>query len=262
MDLPNKVPMDLTDLELPRRKIKFIGSYCSHGNPERALREADLCEKDASDEEIHLHALAVLNEDNVREGIRRFTAMTLAPFRDIVHVKLLRYLEARAFYTARDFFDDDGKVKTLDQLSPEALMVLDGITEDFKGKDADRRTVKFTLASRSEAFKLLRDLLKETEPKKVDDKGDDQQMMDDLTSAFARLDKEVEAHGHIFAYKEGLRDANAHQIAEVLPKIAPGQSARKIAEDAEIIQPLEEKVKPPVAQPRRARNVQTLADQL
>lgn len=187
---PN-LPVDLSDLTLSHREMRFIGILCTTGDPVKATRDCEYVDRDASDVEAHLASIELRNKPDIQAGIQRYREYEFAPYRDYFQMKLLRFLDSRAFFNIRDFVHDDGSVKDLDEIPAHLLQAIDGITEDFKGKEADVRTVKFSLPNRMEAVKMLRELLKETAPSKAESTGLTNEHMDFLSSVFNRLDAEV-----------------------------------------------------------------------
>ena len=185
------MPINLDDLELSHRELRFIKIFCTTGDPVKATKECDYVESSASDIEANIKSVEIRNDPNIQEGIRRYKEFELGPYREYFQLKLLRFLDARAFFNIRDFFMDNGAAKSLEDIPEHLLMAIDGITEDFKGKEADVRTVKLQLPNRMESIKMLKELLKETAPKVEGSTGLTTEHTDFLSSVFNKLDAET-----------------------------------------------------------------------
>lgn len=167
----NRLPIDMSDLQLTVLEIKFIGEYCTSNFDEvksykkvYGSRTSDL-----SEPEIRLAAFEVLNKRDVKVAVQRFVDSVLGPAADKLDLQLLQILRKRAMYDVKDFFNRDGSVKRLDEISDADRMVIDSVEQDLKGKNADAVLTKFKLANRDTALKQLIDLLKKKE--EITDEG-------------------------------------------------------------------------------------------
>lgn len=160
----NRLPIKLDDLELTIKETQFIGEYCTSGvlDPVASLKKARLIPPEMPKAAAHLRSLEIMNRPNIKTAIQRIYASTIAPYQDEIQFRMLKFLQIRAFYQVSDFFNEDGSCKELGEISVENQWAIDGIEEDFKGKDADRRLVRYKLADREEARKQLQNLLKTT----------------------------------------------------------------------------------------------------
>lgn len=158
----NRLPIDVSDLQLTLQEIKFIGEYCTSNFEEvKAYKRVFKSRLEGlSEPEIRLSAFEVLNKRDVKIAVQRFVDSVLGPAADKLDYQLLHVLRKRAFYDVADFFNKDGTVKRLDQISEEDRVVIDGIEQDLKGKNADAVLTKFKLGDRNAAIKQLVDLLK------------------------------------------------------------------------------------------------------
>lgn len=181
-----ELPFDVSDLELTQKELIFVGEYCTNGfNDFEALKASGIIPQKATPAQARINGLSLSSKPNIKKAIQRFTESVLAPYKDKLEYQTLQLLQARAFYDVSTFFDTNGKAKPLDEIPQQARYALDDITEDFKGKDADVRTVKYKLADRMQARKELEILLK-----KGEDEGDANKLPTDrkewLNSLFAK----------------------------------------------------------------------------
>jgi hypothetical protein len=216
------LPIDVADLQLSQKELLFVGEYCSNGFDEvDAAKKVGLIPKSASPTESRLKVLELVNHKGIKTAIQKFTTKVLEPYKDKLELMELQTLKARAFYSVDMFYNSDGSVKPLDQIPSEWRFAIDDISEDFKGKDANVRTVKYKLADRAQAQKALRELLR-----KVDDEGDVSEIPSDRRKFLQDLFvKGASAGANIAmeAFKRGFEEKKTEpQLAEKTPlKIAP-----------------------------------------
>lgn len=170
MAIRNRLPIKLEDLSLTVKEIQFIGEYCTSGvlDPIASLKKARIIPPEMPQAAAHLRSLEIMNRPNIKSAIQRVYASTIAPYHDEIQFRMLKFLQVRAFYQVSDFFNEDGSCKELGEIPLELQWAIDGIEEDFKGKDADRRLVRYKLADREEARKQLQVLLKNAMPSAVE----------------------------------------------------------------------------------------------
>jgi hypothetical protein len=159
---PIKLPIDVSDLlGLTPILLRFIGEYCSNNFDEvAAFRKVWPSKaKDMSSAEIRLESLNVLNHREVKIAVQRFVDSILSPYKDRIEHQLFNLYRQRAFYDPAEFFNPDGSPKKLDQIDKEKRLVLDSVTGDLKGKDANAWLVNYKLADRMQAAKSLQDLM-------------------------------------------------------------------------------------------------------
>lgn len=159
--MAKRLPIDVSDLELTSKELKFLGEYVTQGYNDVAAYKKFYNTKGMANSDIKMEALALVNDRRIKLGVQRFVNLTLDPYRDMLEHQVLNILQRRAFYDPSDFYNDDGSVKPLDQIEHDLRKCIDDVKEDWKGKDADRRQVTYTLAKRMEALKMLQALLKE-----------------------------------------------------------------------------------------------------
>jgi hypothetical protein len=127
------------------------------------MKKVGLVAKTATPAQTRMQGLTLTNKPAIKTAIQKFTDSVLSPYRDKLEYQDLQLLQARAYYDVSTYYEPDGSVKPLDQLTHEARLAIDDVTEDFKGKDADVRTVKYKLADRMQARKELGVLLNKSE---------------------------------------------------------------------------------------------------
>lgn len=155
-DFADRLELTYEDVDnLTIKELRFIGYICELGlnHPGLAYKKAGY--KVANEAEARSKGKELMVKPEVHSAIDRFIKKTLAPFKDRILFKMMNVLEARAFWNVKDFFDETGKVKNLNQIPEEVIYAIDGVKEDYKGKDANRRVVSLDLADREKAFKLM-----------------------------------------------------------------------------------------------------------
>lgn len=216
------LPVDLSDLGLSHKELTFVGEYCTNGfNEFEALKSAGIVPKTHTPAQARMVGMLLVNKPEVKKAVQRFTSSVLDPYRDKLEYKTLQVLNARAYYDVSTFYNADGSVKDLEQIPQEARYAIDDVTEDFKGKDADVRTVKYKLADRMQAQKAINDLLKKTEADGGDVKipQDRQSWLSDIFS------KAVEAGA-----SAAIKGQNSAKERTVVPSAPPKFSNPKIAQ--------------------------------
>lgn len=156
-----RLPIQVDDLGLTARELRFVGEYCTNGFDEVKAYKKHFNVKNMSSVDIRLEALGLTNERRIKLAVERFVGVTLDPYRDKLEYQLLELYRNRAFYDVKDFYNSDGSVKPLDDIDQSLRLCIDGVKEDWKGKDADRRQVTYEIANKMMAAKALRELLKE-----------------------------------------------------------------------------------------------------
>jgi len=149
------MPIDLSDLELNGREFRYIAAYCTNGfNQRKAYYEAGY--KGKTNAIADSRASEIMGRDRIQEAIKRFMEVIIKPYRERLEVLLLDTYYKRAFYKITSFFNEDGRIKELDEIKEEDVIVIDGVEESFYGKN-ETRLVKYKLADRSEALRILWD---------------------------------------------------------------------------------------------------------
>ena len=212
--MADNLPVDVSDLSLSVKEIKFVGSYCANGfDAVAAMKDAGLIPPTTPYTMARLKGIEISNRPNVRTAVQRFTENVLSPYRDQLRVQTLDMLKARAFYDESIFYHPDGTAKPLDAIPREWRYAIDGVTEDFRGKDANVRTVNYKLADRMSAAKMLQELLKVKEEESSTLPTD---ATDRLRSIFNSMAK-AGAIGAMEAMKQKKRDNDQEEPINVTP---------------------------------------------
>jgi phage terminase small subunit len=160
--LKKKLPVNIDDLGLTPREIKFVGEYITNGyKVEDAAREAGLLEKNAGIAATRIHCARLLSDTRIKEAIRRTQDSFIEPYRDTHYAKIQEVLEVRAFYEISDFYEADGTPKPLNEIPVKSQYAIDDI-KDFNAIDKNgnehRVITGYVLANRDKARAELRNL--------------------------------------------------------------------------------------------------------
>lgn len=167
--MKKRLPVNIDDLALTPREIKFVCEYVTNGyKADEAAKAAGLLSQDAGTVASRLHCAKLLNNEKIKEAIRRTRDSFVEPYRDVHYAKIQEILEIRAFYDVADFRNDDGSFKPLNEIPPKLRYAIDNVEEiiTFSKQGDESRTVKYTLANRDKAMSELRTLHETKEEKK------------------------------------------------------------------------------------------------
>jgi hypothetical protein len=110
-----------------------------------------------TEERARFSAHQLLRKPTIKTVIDRFARAELDAISERIELEMVQFWHSRAFWKATDIFHNDGEVKELDEVAPQALAAIDGIKVDYRGKDADRKIIHYSMANRGEAMKILAD---------------------------------------------------------------------------------------------------------
>lgn len=245
MDTIESLGVDISDLGLSSKELKFVGEYCNNGfNESSAAMHAGLITSKATAAESRIATMELINKANIKTAIQRFTQAILEPYRDRFEFQSIKQLMIRAFYNISDFYNDDRTTKPLNVIPKEMHVAIDSISDDYKGKDANVRTITYKLADRAAARKELRELLKQTSGGSDDDDSeipqDRRKFLQDLFAKGMKQGAEIA----IDAFKQGAEEKQADTITvkhEVVDE--PKPSAVAILNSPKIQEALEKQRK-------------------
>jgi len=153
---------EIVDLGLSLKEVKFVGEYCNNRfNATEAVRLAKILPSTASDIECRLEGMKLSNRGDIKKAVQRFVQSIVEPIRDSIEATLLQQTVERATYDVKDFYDDEGNMKPMSELTQLQRSCIDGIEKQSLGKDSIH--TKYVLANKDVASKQLRELLKKTE---------------------------------------------------------------------------------------------------
>lgn len=109
-----------------------------------------------------VRAHQLLRTDTIRKAVKILIESDEVALKERVEYQMVQFWFNRAFWKPTDIFDNDGAVKTLDKLTPQALSAVDGIKVDYRGKEADRKIIHYEMANRDSAMKSLLEWMKRT----------------------------------------------------------------------------------------------------
>jgi hypothetical protein len=162
-----KLPFDVSDLSgISPLELRFIGFYCTETNFDEIIawkKTYVMKARNMTETEIRLEALDLLNKRDIKIAVQRFVDSVMAPWQDKLQYQLLSVLRKRASYSVKDFYHDDHSPKKLSEIPEEALICIDSVVTDYKGKNADVAATTLKIGDRNTAIKMLQDLLKKKE---------------------------------------------------------------------------------------------------
>jgi hypothetical protein len=115
-----------------------------------------------------VRAHQLLRTDNVRKAVNILIESDEVAIKERIEYEMVQFWYNRAFWKPTDVFENDGTVRPLDKLTPQALSAVDGIKVDYRGKEADRRIIHYDMANRDSAMKSLIEWMKRTGGKETD----------------------------------------------------------------------------------------------
>ena len=156
-----KLPVVIEDLGLTPKELDFLLEYTSNGfDIDKAYKVSRLKKASQSDAEARLEAMALLNKRGMKLGVQRMVSSVIEPVRDRIEAQLLHSDLVRSNYDIADYFNDDGTIKPLSDLTYDQRRVIDEVDTQYYGKDADRKVIRYKLANREAAKKNLRTAFK------------------------------------------------------------------------------------------------------
>ncbi len=153
------IPINLSDLNLKPRELKFIAAYCSNGfNQKNAYIAAGYEAK--VDHTQRVIASRMLSRADIQLAVRRFLKIIIEPYREKLEYMLMEVHYRRAFYDIATFYDSEGKLLDLDDIPEEWHIVIDGIDQKLISaqKDGEKKyswLKTYKLADREQALKAL-----------------------------------------------------------------------------------------------------------
>lgn len=218
------LPVDISDLGLTPREIKFVCEYITNGyNAELAAKNSGLLEKDAGPAASRIYCAKLLQSNKIKAAITRSQGSFVEPYRDIHYQKIQEQLEVRAFYDIADYRNADGSFKPLDQIPAKLRYAIDDMKERwYMGKNGNELAIEYTMADRDKARAELRALHEKKEEVK------------DASSTKTR----DEIIGMLTAFKLGQtsRKQIEEQEVEMVKPISAADLAKKIKEGEYAVQ--------------------------
>lgn len=196
--------VDFSDLGLNKSETEFIGEYSANGFDAVSALKSNTMGKGLSPANLQIKALEVTNRPHIRQAVQRYIDKVLGPYRDQLEFQSLETWKARAFYDLNTFYFPDGTAKPLDMIPREWRQAIDSVSEDYKGKSAEVRSVNYKLADKAQAFKILKEILHKNTDTKSDISSESRNRLQDIFSSIA----EAGATGAMKALKQKEEEAN------------------------------------------------------
>lgn len=148
------IPVNIYNLGLKPREIKFVAAYCTNGFVATdAYKAAGYKSKTKNSRASRSSTL--LSKKNITEAIRRFIDTIIEPFKAKLEYQIVEVYYKRAFYTIDMFYKKDGTLKELDEIEKEWLIVIDGVDRRHFGSNAQEKVMIYQLANRDKALQTL-----------------------------------------------------------------------------------------------------------
>lgn len=228
--MKKRLPVNIDDLGLTPREIKFVGEYITNGyKVEEAMKTAGLLPEKSPSSICRIQSAKLLSDTRIREAIRRIQGSFIEPYRDIHYAKLQEVLEVRAFYDISDYRNPDGSFKPLDQIPYKLRYAIDDVKERwYMGKNGvNELCIEFTMADRKDAMKQLREL---HELKEKDKDAGASKARDELFDLVSILKDGVQ----IGARRKALEIEE--NKAEVVPAVPASEIVKQIKDGSHVIQ--------------------------
>lgn len=139
----------------PKRK-RFVSEYLANGfNATKAAISAGYSKKTA-----HSQGPRLLEDVEIKAALANRAEKALAKI-DFSVDRTLEYVARMAFFDPKDLFEDDGSLKLIRDISPEARTVIAGleVSEIFEGQDEQKTAIglmkKVKLSDRKGALDML-----------------------------------------------------------------------------------------------------------
>jgi hypothetical protein len=147
------LPIEFADIHARPKQLKFVAAYCSNGFSARLAalesgygRRTDVAAESAGQR--------MLRDPIVVELIKRFMAVVIGPYKDRLEYVALQIYYKRATYDVRVFYDDNGRIRDLDDIPADWRVCIDGVDEAYEG-NPPKRVVSYKLPNRDMALQTL-----------------------------------------------------------------------------------------------------------
>jgi hypothetical protein len=171
--------VDMKDLKLKPREIRFVAAFCLSWDSTKAYQIAGY--KWKNENVAKAAGCRLLTRVNISEAIQRYVSKAIEPYKDRLNLMLMEVWFRRAFYDVDMFYNKDGKIKDLDEIPKEWRICIDRVNLHHYGKNGISE-VTWSLCSRTEALKEIRAVLEIAVGKTEADKltGDDKDKIRDI----------------------------------------------------------------------------------
>lgn len=206
-NLPDKITLPMVKTILPEgyeafklspRELKLVAAYCSNGFDEKkAAHQAGF--SFASQSTAAQQVRAILRKTTIQAAIKKFLDSVLQPYKDRLETEILQRYYKRATYPIDAFYDDHGHLIPLSLVPTEWKEVIDGVSTQYYGKDADRRVTTYQLPNRDTALQTLLKMIQGTSP---DPLTPSNQLRSQLDAVFGKVKKSYKKMTLTFTQEE------------------------------------------------------------
>jgi len=157
---PRQVRIDELVAELPHHEVEFAYAYVANGYNGRKAVDSVKHYRSTTANSACNQASIILRSSKVKELIGLVAEQGFVDAR-ISTTRILEELARLAFFAIRNYFDEDGRMKQVSELTDDEAAAIVGIEEiinGYEGKGEERRaltTTKYKLANKERCLELL-----------------------------------------------------------------------------------------------------------
>lgn len=206
-NLPEKMTIPLAKSIMPdgyeafklnTRELKLVAAYCSNGfDAKKAAIQAGF--NFTNQKTANEQAYQILRRPSLQLAIKKFLDSILQPYKDRLETEILQRYYKRATFPIDAFYNEHGSLKALSEVTDEWKEVIDGITTQYFGKDADRKVTTYQLPNRDTALQMLLKLVTGTSQAPQESS---QEMRSKLDSIFGKAKKSAKKMTITFTQEE------------------------------------------------------------
>lgn len=157
---PRQERIEILTGELEPGEVEFCYAYVESGyNGRKAVESCPSWNVNTPDS-AYVQASRLLRNAKIKELVALIAEMGFVEARVSV-VRIIDQLAKLAFFDIRNYFDEDGRMKRVDELTEDEAAAIVGIEEivtGFEGKGEEKRaltTTKYKLANKERCLELL-----------------------------------------------------------------------------------------------------------
>jgi len=152
------INVDLKDLKLKPREIRFVAVFCLTWDQKKAFIAAGYTA--STENTLYANSTRMISNDRISTAIQRYISKAIEPYKDRLNLMLLEVWYRRAFYNIEIFYNSDGTRKDLNEIPEEWRICIDGIEKKRYGKSPEINfDIDWNICSRTEALKEIRSVL-------------------------------------------------------------------------------------------------------
>ena len=166
MNLVNsrRVIIKWKELKLKPKEIKFLAEYIQNGFNGTNAYLKTIAKKNTSYTSAGSEASQLLKRPNIKKAMNEWMESFLETVKTQLEAQIIRQLMARAFYDVSDYYNNNGTLKQLTELTKDQRMAIDSMDRKYHGKN-DIEVLSYKLADKDKARQELEnyiDLIKQS----------------------------------------------------------------------------------------------------